>query len=140
MKKRGQLNLSFGMIFSIILIIIFISFAIYGISKFLSLQKTIQIGKFSNELQNDVDKLWTGSGSESKEYSLPSDVVRVCFNEKKEGVVDLEIWSDNGIRGTYETNHLDASQLNPSCILVDGNLKIRLKKERSEALVTISKE
>ena len=68
--KRGQMKLSFGMIFSIILIIIFISFAFYAIQKFLSIQNSVQVGKFVNEFQQNVDKIWKGSqGSEKKERS-----------------------------------------------------------------------
>ena len=49
------MELSFGMLFSIILIIIFIAFAIYGVSKFLSLQKGIQTKTFANDLNFDID-------------------------------------------------------------------------------------
>jgi len=41
-EKRGQLKLSFGMIFSIILIIVFLGFAFFGIQKFMDYQKSIQ--------------------------------------------------------------------------------------------------
>ena len=42
-SKRSQIAMSFGMIFSIILIVFFIVFAFYGINKFLKLQKEVQI-------------------------------------------------------------------------------------------------
>ncbi len=50
------MKLSFGMIFSIILIIVFLSFAFYAIKIFLNMQTTMQVGKFVEELRNDVDK------------------------------------------------------------------------------------
>ncbi|GAH39661.1 unnamed protein product, partial [marine sediment metagenome] len=80
MKKRGQLKLSFGMIFSIILIIIFIAFAFFAVKKFLNIGTSAQIGKFKNDLQSDIDRIWRGSqGSEEQEYFLPSKVKYVCF-------------------------------------------------------------
>ena len=91
MTKRGQLNLSFGMIFSIILIIIFIIFAFYAIQKFLSWQNSAQIGKFKNDLQSDIDRIWQSSkGSQEKEYFLPTKIKYVCF-------ADYEI--NDGARG-----------------------------------------
>ena len=49
MKKNGQATISFGMVFSIIMIIIFISFAFYAIQKFLDLQNSAQVGKFGSD-------------------------------------------------------------------------------------------
>lgn len=80
--KMGQINLSFGMIFSIILIIIFISFAFYAIMKFLDIQNSAQIGKFISDLQGDIDKMWKGSeGSQNYEYFIPSKIEYVCFTD-----------------------------------------------------------
>ena len=76
------MKLSFGMIFSIILIVIFIGFAFFAIQKFLGIQNSVQVGKFSNDFQLDVDKIWKGSqGSEEKEYFLPKKITFVCFTD-----------------------------------------------------------
>ncbi len=70
--KKGQIKLSFGMMFSIILIIFFIAFAFFAIQKFLGLGNTISIGKFVEDFQLNVDKLWEGvKGSQESEYFLP---------------------------------------------------------------------
>ena len=80
MKKRGQMKISFGMIFSIILIIIFISFAFFAIKKFIGIQDAMKIGQFGDQLQSDIDKLWRGSqGSQEVEYFIPSKIESVCF-------------------------------------------------------------
>jgi hypothetical protein len=80
MKKRGQLKLSFGMIFSIILIVIFIALAGYTIMKFLSLQNSVKVAQFKDNLQEDVDKLWRGTqGQREIEYYLPGKIEKVCF-------------------------------------------------------------
>ena len=57
-SRSGQLEISFGMIFSIILIIIFIAAGFYAITKLLALQRTIQIESFLKDFQDDVDKMW----------------------------------------------------------------------------------
>jgi hypothetical protein len=77
---KGQMKLSFGMIFSIILIIIFIAFAFIAIKKFLALGDMAQTAKFVDSLQNDVDRAWKGTqSSQEKEYFLPSKISYVCF-------------------------------------------------------------
>lgn len=138
-NKKAQLKLSFGMIFSIILIIIFISFAIYGISKFLKLQKTVQVKKFSDDLQYDIDKIWRGgSSSQSFEYTLPSNMEKVCFNNQ--GVGDnMEIMKKGGgFGGGYSLEHINIEK--DFCAgVIDGKIKIIMSKSQGEALVTISK-
>src|SRR3989344_5094359 len=83
--KKAQLSLSFGMIFSIILIVIFISFAFFAISKFLGIQKSVETGRFLNDFQADVDRIWQGSqGSEVKIYTIPKKIEYVCFADYAE--------------------------------------------------------
>lgn len=74
------MQISFGMIFSIILIVIFIGFAIYVIIKFLDFGESNRAVVFMNELQEDIDKMWAGSGGqETREYSLPKETEKICF-------------------------------------------------------------
>ena len=75
------MKISFGMIFSIILIIVFIAFAGYAIVKFINMQQTIQIETFKNDLQNDVNAMWESEGSQTVEYYLPKKITAVCFDE-----------------------------------------------------------
>jgi len=163
MKKRGQIKLSFGMIFSIILIIIFIVFAFYAIQKFLSIKDSVEIGKFVNDLQDDVNKMWTSSqGSQEEEYFIPSKVEQVCFidyNSASRGE-DSEIYrslkqvsygneniffyplgSGKGLDAT-RIEHLDiekiTSEKNPYCIeSKKGKIKILISKNFDEDLVRI---
>ena len=165
MKKRGQLKLSFGMIFSIILIIIFISFAFFAINKFLDVQNTIQVVRFADEFQSDIDKIWKGSqGSEEKKYFLPKKVVYVCFidysldkkGENKNFYEELkQIYYENENMFFYpigsaqglnakEIKHIDLEKIteneNPFCVeKVDGKVRFIIKKDFGEALVTIGK-
>ena len=166
MKERGQMKLSFGMIFSIILIIVFVAAAFYAISKFLDLQEAIQIGQFVDGLQGDVDKIWRSpqGSSEPPDYTLPKNIQAVCFvdysspatgNNKDlyqklkqvyyeyENMIFYPVGSGQGI-DAIEIEHIDLVQTttsaNPLCINnVDGKINLKLKMVSGEALVTISK-
>jgi len=68
--KRGQLQISFSMIFSIILIIVFLSLAVFVILKFLDLGDKISIELFANDVQNSVNDLWMGTqGKQELEFN-----------------------------------------------------------------------
>ena len=163
-KKRGQLSLSFGMIFSIILIVVFISFAFFAIKKFLDIQKSIEVGKFLNDFQSDVDRMWQGSqGSEAKAYSIPKKIEYLCFADYAESAIGnssvlyqrlYEVYYENENMFFYpvgsgegldskELKHIDIKRItqaeNPFCIKNNqGKLNIVIKKDFGEALVTIS--
>jgi len=164
MKKRGQMKLSFGMIFSIILIIIFIAFAFYAIQKFLGMQKTVQIGQFKNKLQSDIDEMWKGTqGSQEAEYALPKKIKYVCFIDinsegtgqnknlykelkricHNENLVFYPISFANEF-GTFELEHVDIEKItkqeNPFCVKnANGKVKITIKKDYEMALVYIER-
>ena len=159
------MKLSFGMIFSIILIIIFIAFAFWGIMKFLDYQKKIQIGQFINYFQEDVDKMWKGShGSVEKTYNLPKSVDYVCFTDfSKQGLgVNSELYSDFQLVSSGEesnmffypvsaaqglesvrVNHIDivkiTEQENPYCINTEGEVEMSIKINIGDTLVTITR-
>lgn len=159
--KKAQMKMSFGMIFSIILIVIFLSFAIYVILKFLDMQTSVQTNKFVDDLQDDIDKIWKGSqGSNQYEYALPSKIKYVCFVDlTKRSSGDNRDWYVE-FRDDYVTGQnmffypfdvvspravelenvylgLTLTNANPYCIVNDGKIKITLEKEFGESLVTI---
>ena len=162
--KKAQLKLSFGMIFSIILIIIFIFFAFYAIQKFISVQNSVQVGKFSSDFQNDINRIWKGSqGLQKKEYFLPKKIIFVCFadyssagrGENKEFYDELElvyyenenlffypVGSAEGLNAK-EMKHIDLTKTteteNPLCVEnVKGKISFTIQKDFNEALVTIT--
>ena len=144
-RKRGAMELSFGMLFSIILIIIFIAFAVYGIGKFLNLQKNIQTKTFVNDLNYDIDKLWRSQGSQPVTYTVPVNVERVCFSEDEfEKDINMEIRGEKSIE-TYDIVHAKLSDDFSSgkggdCVSVEkGKIALQLEKEYKETLVTIRK-
>ena len=137
-NKKAAMEISFGMIFSIILIIIFIAFAIYGVTKFLNLQKGIQTKTFANDLNYDIDKLWKSQGSQPVTYSLPKNVEKVCFSEDEfEKDIDIEIRGEKSIE-TYDIIHAKLSEdfssgKGGNCVSVEnGKIALQLEKNRGE--------
>jgi hypothetical protein len=164
--KKAQMALSFGMIFSIILIVIFLAFAFYAISKFLLMSDSVKIGKFIKELQADIDNSWRSSQtSDEFDYVLPSGVEKICFIDYSSGPAgagngdiynELEVLysgsknlffypvgSSEGINvPTIEHINLDeiTASENPFCIDVNkGKLKLAIKKDFDEVLVRIER-
>ncbi len=142
-KNKGQMDFSFGTIFSIILIIAFIAFAIVGISKFMKTQHYAQVETFKRELQTDIDKVWRDTGEHKFEYSLPKKISEVCFREDD----DENIYffpAGTGFNGG-KLNHVDFSKTIPAgstsfCIkTADGEVNLYIKRNFGEQLVTITK-
>jgi len=137
------MKLSFGMIFSIFLIIIFIAFAVYAITKFINLQKTIQIESFTKNLQTDVDNMWKSPrGSQPETYSLPNKVEAVCFIDNEFN--NLMFRSSEPI-DRKNIIHLDVLKITesekPYCISnTDGKVKLIISKGFGEDLVTIIRQ
>lgn len=165
--KRGQIKLSFGMIFSIIMIIIFIVFAFYAIRTFFGLQQTAQTGKFLNDFRSDIDTIWKSTeGSQEVSYSLSNKISHVCFadfefNPSARGPRET-IYSE--IRFAHTSNEnlvfyplgfsnpeaveikkIDLLEItneeNPFCIEnEDGTLNMVLTKDFGEPLVKIERQ
>ncbi len=142
-NKKGAMELSFGMIFSIVLIIIFIAIAIYAIIKFLELQDSIKISKFESDLQSDIDKMWKGSqGSQEVEYTLPSKIDAVCFTDDE---YQNLIFQSEKIIGGKEIEHIDTANMTSVeeqyCINnIKGKIGMVIKKDYGEALVIITRQ
>lgn len=164
-KKADVMGLSFTTLFSIILIIIFIAVAFYAINAFLNSQKCAQIGMFVDDIKGEVDNAWGGSMTDSEfRGKLPSDIKYACIadlsksmNSKGlEGEIGYDISAYEGSDvnlffyplknacslGQHKINHIDLEKItrerNPHCFLNEGGIvKMRIKKEFNEALVSI---
>ena len=140
--KKGEMQLSFGMIFSIILIVVFIAFAFWAIGKFLNMQKNVQIEQFSADLQSDVDKMLSStSGSKEENYTLPKNIESVCFVDRE--YENLIFHSSKPVDGK-KIEHIDVEKIleqeEPFCIENEDNkVSLILEKNYGESLVTISK-
>lgn len=81
-NKSGQsiMGLPFGIIFSIILIVVFIMAAFFAINHFLEISKCTQVGEFYDDLQKNVNDAMASGGSEfTFKTSLPSGIQKICF-------------------------------------------------------------
>ena len=114
-KKNAQMQLSFGMIFSIILIVFFLAFAFFGIRAFLGVQDSAKTAKFLNDFQSYY-------GKENIVF-YPLDFEGTESAEIK--YIDLASITENE---------------NPFCISnVNGKVKLRLVKDFSDRLVRITR-
>jgi hypothetical protein len=142
-NRSGQMNLSFGMIFSIILIIVFLVFGFYAIKKIIEFQQSVQIEQFIDNFQNDIDTMWKSpQGSKSVTYSLPSKINSICFINDDAIFEKLRITSKNVIPGE-KINHIDVEKItekeNPFCIENnEGKIQMVISKSFGETLVTIT--
>jgi hypothetical protein len=164
-SKAGQMNLSFGMIFTIILIIVFIAFAFYAIGKFLNIQKAAKTAQFIDAFETDVNRMWKSSqGSQQINYSVPSSVDYLCFTDfssgsgkrgenskfydelrrvyfDKNNMFFYPVGSAGGIDAVkIENIYLSeiTSKENPYCIKsINDKIKLTLKKNVDESLVKI---
>jgi hypothetical protein len=141
-NREGQLDISFGMIFSIILIIIFLSFGFYAIKKFIDLQDSIKVESFLRDFQQDVDNMWKSpQGGQNLVYSLPGKVSSICFvNDEFQ---NLEFASSQIIPGK-QIEHLDIAKItskeNPFCIQnIKGKVTLTLVKDFGETLVRVER-
>jgi hypothetical protein len=143
------------MIFSILLIIFFIAFAIYGIVKFLEVQRLAQIGKFESGFQGDINKMWENSGGSSTPvgYYIPKEIKQVCFATRTNPRTGKD---ENMYFMPDDASQYDGDMLNNLNILktvasstsipkklcidvINGKVSMTLKKEYNENTVTITK-
>lgn len=163
MNKRGQIKLSFGMIFSIILIIIFLGFAFFSVKKFIDISNSAQITQFKNNLQSDIDRIWNSpQANQEVSYSIPKSIQKICFldiESRESGrnsniYSDLEFYSNNNQNLFFyppesspdfestKIEHINIEDItaneNPFCISNDnGKINFILKKDFNEILVKI---
>ena len=164
MERRGQLEISFGMIFSILLVIFFLAVAFFGIREFLTLQDSAKTGKFLSDFNSDIDRIWkSAQSSQQQEYFLPTRISKVCFTDFNAGKsgpssnlydeMKINYFGDENMffypAGTLEIKssvikNIDIGKTtqseNPFCInSANAKVKIRLGKDISETLVTIGR-
>lgn len=143
-QKRGQMKISFGMIFSIIMIVFFIAFAIYAIQKFLGVQSFANTQQFTDNLQKDVDAAFAAAqASQPETYSLSTSVEEICFTNI--GPENLLLKDKSGIpKQSVNINHLNITAMIPSgqsekCFNnVNGKMNLVIEKNFDENLVRIT--
>ena len=140
---KGQLQLSYGMIFSIILIIIFLGFAFYAIYKFFGITDEMKVGKFKIDIQDDIDKMWKGGqGSQERSYNLPKKINAVCIQDDE--YANLRFESDGYFEGV-NLKHINLEKIlgnsEEYCIENEnGKVKLILKMDYGENSITILRQ
>jgi hypothetical protein len=158
--------MSFGMIFSIILIVFFIVAAFVAIRFFLNYQRCSQVGLFLEDLQAKVDEAFNSpSASFYFNSTLPSGVKAICFLNLSAGEINADttekgVWSyiqeqhdiPDFTKNTLvyspdreycvkwkTTKHIDVSLKNPNCIEVkSGKISIKVERKFDYPLVILS--
>jgi len=147
MKKRGQMKLSFGMIFSIILIIIFIAFAFFGIKEFLKFQEEIKYKQFLEDLNSQTEKIYGLSKvSDPWTYSLPNKVTKICFIKNSiDSSRNLAIYTSGTnqyLEEKVQYIDLDKTLGNSDELCFpkkDGKVTLLLTKNYGENLITVKR-
>jgi len=164
-RAEGSMEMSFSMIFTVILIVFFILVSFMAIRYLLKLQTCNQIGGFVDEFQSKVTDIWN---SQKEDYelkkTLPTAIEYVCFanlednfkGDNNEILEELEFY-----QGGFDSNmfiypkekacdmpaqkikHLDIEKItktkNPYCIqVIRGKINIKIEKDFLDELVTIS--
>ena len=167
-RKRGskaQMKMSFGMIFSIILIIIFLAFAFYVIKTLIEGQEKDLVRLFANDLKKDVESAWKGTQSSQEiTYTLSKKIEYTCFvdysseergvneefyRELRQGYYEYEnliFYPVGSVPGldSVEIKYLNIEKIterdNPFCIEnIDGKVKMTIKKNFGEEFVLIER-
>jgi len=147
--QQSSFGMSFNMIFSIFLIIVFIAIAIYVIVWFIGAGCDMKIGQFYVLLQDEVNDAFGSSYTENQKMSfdLCGGVTHVCFANLSAPVTgDFEIYELIRDYEFYDVNtflippgaasplevknieHLDLSEIttssNPYCVSNPGEVTI----------------
>jgi len=160
-EKRGVISISFGMIFSIILIIAIIGVAFYAITYFLNLSKCTEIALFYQGFQEEVDEAWASEITrETFVGKLPGGIEAVCFydrdaesigsGEEYDALKDYFITQGNMFlyppenaceQVSRKALHIDLSGSGWHCFQVRNNkVDIPLEKGSFDALVKLKRE
>ena len=161
MQKRGQFNISFSMIFSIIVIIAIIGIAFYVIRSFISLSKCTEISLFYNDLEEYIEEAWQSTihqdifPNEKYPATIPSGIELVCFGDiaqapQEYNNIKKAFINSNGNVFLYPPQGACDSSLSSIklehvktneffCIPVRENkIELKTKKDQFEALVTLN--
>lgn len=141
-SKRGQIHISFGMIFSIIMIVVFIGFAFFAIQQFLGIQREVQEAKFYDGLQKDINEVWNSPKStQEKSYTAPSSIGEICFIDSATGE-NLITYDKNGVPfGSREILNIALTEIiasgEPCFENINGKINLVLRKDFDDVLVMV---
>lgn len=160
--RGGQFNISFGMIFSIIIIIVTVLVAFYVIRYFMNVSACTQSGMFYQDLQTEVDKAFKADiGQQPFSKTAPAGVTEVCFGNLSKSPVaayrkeydsikelgnpreNMFYYPDGGSCNkaelvSFKVNYIE--DMNMFCVkVVKGKISLIIKKGSYDALVKLEK-
>ena len=151
MNKKAQqtMEMPFGMIFAIFLIVVFVVIAFIAVGYFLDLGESASVGLFYDELQGAVNDAVRGQESDKNfVINLPGDIERVCFADLSarisnpgadyEAIRNYDVYDANVFLVPPEyaqgmqwklIERINVTRItkvkNPYCVDVDDGLRIR---------------
>ncbi len=158
--KKGQsiFGMSFGVIFSLILIVCIIVVGVIVVIKFLDVRDCGQIKLFIDDFQDSVNSAWRSEELSKSFEGRLNNIEYVCFIDLEKDLNgrfvemgrEMSDYSDenmflypmkNACVPNHRIEHLDISEItfqdNPYCVNVDGEIVINIEKEMGESLVKI---
>jgi len=166
MKRKGQIQISFGMIFSIIIVIATIAIGFYVINYFLDLSNCTKVGLFRDSLNNKINGAngaWYADIVEDEfKGNVPSKINYVCFGNfsmtpedstktkeifeelKKYGEEDKNVFiypPKEACEGAfYNLKHVSFEENKFFCVEAkSGTITLAISKTSGEPLVKLSK-
>lgn len=163
LNKKGQeaIGMSFNFIFALILIVVFIVVAIYGIKYFLNLGDCSNIGMSLDTLQQKVNDVYQSDSSDLEvELNFPG-LERICFANLSNAITgSIDLYDEISIYEFEDANmfllpvgescnipfkklnHVDLNKTtlnsNPLCFdVVDGVVNLRLYKDYYDRAVVV---
>lgn len=156
---KGQMNISFGVIFSIIIIIAIIATAGYVTKYFLDLNRCGEIGKFKENFEREINNAYRGSITQDTfEGRLPSGIEYVCFGDinsgfsgtGREAYEHFRLYGDgnsnlymypeekacDGDLAYFNIDHVETGEFFCKEV-IDGKVSFKIEKDSTDALVTV---
>ena len=162
--RKGQIQISFGMIVSIIITIVTLVVVGYVITKFVGFKNCADTGLFYNELQGDVSAAWRGGiTQEVYSYKVSGNAESICFGNLTLPVASNSRTQYDALKQRYRNVRQDRNvfiyppgkacsgnlayfKLNYTTMseffcspVVDGKVNVKVRKESTDNLVNIIK-
>lgn len=106
MGRKGAIEISFGMIFSIIIIVAIVGVATYAIVYFLDLGKATEMSLFHQKFQETIDDVWSASITDKVvSFTLPAGIELVCFGDLSSNSWDINYEDERRNLIRYASNY-----------------------------------
>ena len=157
MKNKRGIQLSFGFIFSVILIAVIVFVGFYAISKFMGITDCANTAVFYDDFRSEVNRAWNSEIYQGVfEGNLPKGIEEVCLGNLSETDIgkyeDLEtfFYSDFNVflrpvekacvdSAALKINHLEFDFSGIECFRVrNGKIALNLKKGSFDANVILN--